>query len=57
MTTFSAGKNYKVDILEECYNKAKTIIVEHKDKMVSLVEKLIEVETMDRPVFEQLMNA
>jgi cell division protease FtsH len=43
-------------ILEESYQKAKDIIIQNRDRMVSLVSQLLEVETMDRIVFEGLMN-
>jgi cell division protease FtsH len=44
------------DILDDCYQKAKGVIMQHKDKMVALVEQLMVVETMDRPMFEQLLG-
>ncbi len=43
-------------ILEHNYNRATTIIRDNRDKMVALANKLIEVETLDRAEFEQLMN-
>jgi cell division protease FtsH len=45
------------EILDDCYQKAKGLIIEHKEKMVALVEQLMVVETMDRPMFEQLLNS
>ena len=45
------------EILDECYSKAKGIIIEHRAKIINLVESLMEVETMDRTMFEGLMNA
>lgn len=45
------------DILEENYNRAKKIIGDNRDRIVNLVNTLLDVETMDRPAFEKLMNA
>ncbi len=45
------------EILDERYQAAKALIVQHKEKMVKLVENLLEIETIDRPMFEGLMNA
>lgn len=43
-------------ILDKNYNRAKNVIREHKARMIALVESLLEVETLDRPAFEALMN-
>jgi cell division protease FtsH len=43
-------------ILDRNYNRAKEIIVNNRDRLVSLVERLIEVETLDRKGFEEVMN-
>ena len=42
-------------ILESGYNNALTIIRENRDKLVSLAKTLIDKETLDREVFENLM--
>ena len=43
-------------ILDENYNRARTIIEQNHDRMVHLATTLIDVETLDRPGFEKLMN-
>jgi cell division protease FtsH len=43
-------------LLEENYKRALTIVRENRQKMVRLAQKLIEVETLDRGTFENLMN-
>ena len=43
-------------ILDENYARAKKIIEDNRERMVALANKLMEVETMDRPEFEKLMN-
>jgi cell division protease FtsH len=43
-------------ILGEAYNRALTIVRQNRDKMVQLADMLLEVETLDRPEFEKLMN-
>lgn len=43
-------------LLEDNYKRALSIVRENRHKMVSLAQKLIEIETLDRQMFEQLMN-
>ena len=43
-------------LLEENYNRARTIIDQNRDRMVHLATTLIDVETLDRAAFEKLMN-
>lgn len=43
-------------ILDYNYNRAKQIIEENRDKMEALARALMEVETMDRETFEEIMN-
>jgi cell division protease FtsH len=43
-------------ILDENYNRAITIITDNNDRMLKLATMLMEVETIDRPTFEKLMN-
>lgn len=43
-------------ILEEQYKRALNIIRNHRERIELLVETLLEVETLDRPQFEELMN-
>jgi cell division protease FtsH len=67
MGFFSSGRDYSEEaaqaidaevkrILEENYGRALDIIRDNHDRMVNLATKLMEVETLDRPMFEQLMN-
>ena len=44
-------------LLENNYNRAREIIRNNHDRIVKLVKQLMEVETLDRPAFEALMNA
>ncbi len=44
------------DILQRNYQRALDIVEENRDKLVGLANKMIEVETLDREHFEQLMN-
>jgi len=43
-------------IIDGCYNRAKQIILDHKDKLVALAEALIEYETLDAPEIEELVE-
>lgn len=45
------------EILDQCYQRARQIIEENREKMVKLARTLLEVETLDRFAFEKLMNA
>ncbi len=45
------------DILDRNYQRAVNIVRDNYDKMVALATKLMEVETLDRAAFEELMNA
>ena len=67
MGFFGGGRDYSEEaaqtidaevkrILEENYNRAQTIIEVNHDRMVHLATTLIDVETLDRPGFEKLMN-
>jgi cell division protease FtsH len=67
MGFFGGGRDYSEEaaqaidsevkrILEENYDRALTIIRDNHDRMVNLASKLMEVETLDRATFEQLMN-
>lgn len=44
-------------ILQGNYDRALSIIRENREKMVALANKLMEVETLDRALFEELMNS
>ncbi len=44
-------------ILQGNYDRALSIIRENRDKLVALANKLMEVETLDRAAFEELMNS
>lgn len=43
-------------IMEEAYERAKTILTENRDKMDSIVKILLEKETLERDEFEALME-
>lgn len=68
MGFFGGGRDYSEEaaqtidaevkrILDENYNRAQTIIDQNHDRMMHLASTLMEVETLDRAGFEQLMNA
>lgn len=42
-------------ILDEAYSRAKGLLNEHRDKLEVLAQALLEVETIDRKKFEELM--
>lgn len=44
-------------ILQKSYDRAKEIITKNQDTLVKLAEMLLDVETLDRETFEQLMNS
>ncbi|MGB1252986.1 MAG: ATP-dependent zinc metalloprotease FtsH [Candidatus Promineifilaceae bacterium] len=44
-------------ILRDNYGRAKQAILDNKERIIKLAEKLIEVETMDRKTFESFMLA
>ncbi|MCZ7672836.1 MAG: hypothetical protein M5U34_39800 [Chloroflexi bacterium] len=44
------------NILHRSYDRALDIIKQNRDVLVSLAEKLLDVETLDREAFEALMN-
>ncbi len=67
MGYFGGGRDYSEEaaqtidaevkrILEDNYNRARTIIDQNHDRMVHLATTLMEVETLDRSGFEKLMN-
>ena len=67
MGWFSSGRDYSEEaaqsidaevkrILEENYGRALNIIDQNHDRMVQLATTLMDVETLDRPTFEKLMN-
>jgi cell division protease FtsH len=43
-------------ILQKSYDRAKEIIKQNQDALVRLADTLLDVETLDRETFEQLMN-
>lgn len=43
-------------ILQNAYNRAKTILMENRETLDQLADILIEQETLDRHAFEELMN-
>jgi cell division protease FtsH len=67
MSYFGGGRDYSEEaaqlidrevreILKRNYQRALNVVNENRGKMVTLAEKLIEVETLDRETFEELMN-
>ena len=44
-------------ILESAYQRARTLIVQHKDRLEKLARTLLDIETVERPQFEALMAA
>jgi cell division protease FtsH len=42
-------------ILNDSYERAKSILGEHRDKLIRLAKTLLDVETLDRSQFESLM--
>ena len=44
-------------ILDDNYDRARQVVADNRERVVQLVHKLMEVETLDRPAFEELMNA
>jgi cell division protease FtsH len=43
-------------ILQTAYQRAKTILIENKEKLEQIAHVLMEQETLDRPGFEELMG-
>jgi len=43
-------------IVTTCYERAKKLLTEHKDKLHQLARLLLEQETVDRSMFEELMQ-
>ncbi len=43
-------------IIEAAYGRAKTILIEHRDKLVALAEALIEYETLDAPELTEVIS-
>ena len=41
-------------IVNDAYDQAKSILVEHKDKLIAVAERLLEVETISREEFEAI---
>jgi cell division protease FtsH len=42
-------------IVSTAYDRAKSVLIENRHKLESVAEALIEVETLDRAAFEELM--
>ncbi len=68
MGLFGGGRDYSEEaaqaidaevkrILEENYARALGVIEQNHDRMVQLATTLMDVETLDRTAFEQLMNS
>jgi len=68
MGLFGGGRDYSEEaaqaidaevkrILEENYARALGVIEQNHDRMIQLATTLMDVETLDRPAFEELMNS
>ncbi len=44
-------------IIDTAYNRAKTLIVDNKDKLIALAEALLEFETLDAPEIDELLES
>ena len=42
-------------IIDSCYEKARTILVDNRDKLDAMVDALLEYETIDRPQIDDIM--
>ena len=42
-------------IIDSCYEEARTILVDNRDKLDAMVEALLEYETIDRPQIDDIM--
>ncbi len=42
-------------IINDSYNRAKQVMIEHRKALDAIADKLTEVETLERPEFEQLL--
>ena len=43
-------------IIEDSYVRAKEILAEHKDRLESVTEALLEIETLNKEQFEAIMS-
>jgi len=43
-------------IVQEAYDRAEVILIEYRAQLDAIAEKLIEVETLERPAFEALFS-
>jgi cell division protease FtsH len=43
-------------IIDEAYKNAESIIEKHRDALDAIAEKLVEVETLERPEFEKMLK-
>jgi cell division protease FtsH len=44
------------NLINRAYSVAREILIRHKDKLVTVSEKLISLETMDGPIFDDIMG-
>ena len=42
-------------IIDSCYEKARNILVDNRDKLDAMVDALLEYETIDRPQIDDIM--
>ena len=57
---YSEAMSQRIDqeisqILDAAYQRAKSIIIQQKDKLENLAKTLLDIETVERPQFEALM--
>jgi cell division protease FtsH len=43
-------------LINRAYNVAREILIRHKDKLITVSEKLIQLETIDGPAFDEIMG-
>jgi cell division protease FtsH len=55
--TFEAIDDTLKDILDSCYSEARRIILEKRDQLQAIASELLEVETLDRERFVDLMES
>jgi cell division protease FtsH len=46
-----------IQILDAAYQRARTLLSQHKDRLETLARTLLDIETVERPQFEALMAA
>ena len=44
------------NLINTAYNTARELLIKHKDKLITVSEKLISEETIEGPAFDDLMG-